>query len=432
MSDNKTYNLYEYDKLQSLPTENFNISEFKNFLNDVWINYKDTVSFWRDNLSEDITDFDIKSRQQFLYIDDRGKFKARNYVGYIKFQEYEFNLYPKICKDKDRQQITDIILKWLQYSNLYNFPHYESSLGFHECEDLFECLIYLYARYTSELFDSSIYQHYEEIIEETPFLKGKLNFTEYANNILTGKPHKFYCTYDSFEFNNKFNQIVKYVTKMLLSVSTKNKEMLNKILFILDEVDDVICTYDDCKKVYINRFMEDFVTVLDFCKLFLQNCITFNKNGEFDTFAFLLRTEVLFEDYISNLTKETIKEYTIKPQNISSLDDNDKYHIRPDILVYEKDESETPIKIIDVKYKDIKTYSDISYSDIYQCIAYATKLDCKDVTLLYPKTCDCEFQANNEAIKVQDIEIKFRFIDCCSKNNSIEIQKLLSLKKGIL
>lgn len=428
MNDNKclTYTLYEYGKLQSLPKENSYIREFKNFLDEVWINYKDTVKLWHEDLSEDNFDTDIRKHQQFLFFDDRDNFKSKNYVGYIKFKDSEFNLYPKICKDKNGKQAADILLKWLMYSDMYNFPHYKTGLASFDCDDLFECLIYLYAKYTYELFSTTLFQHYEEIQEETNFLKGKLNFTEYAKNIATGKSHKFYCTYDSFEFNNKFNQIVKYVTKRLLSISKKNQELLNKILFLLDEVDDVLCTYEDCKKVYINRFMEDFVTVLDYCKLFLQNCITFNQSGIFETFAFLLRTEILFEDYISNLAKEVLTEYQVKIQRTCSLDNEKQYHIRPDILIYENSKKENLIKIVDVKYKDVKS-RDISYSDIYQCMAYAKKLKCNDVTLIYPKTSNEEFQNNNKSIKIDDIEIKLRFIDCCSNEDSIGIRELLGL-----
>ena len=39
--------------------------------------------------------------------------------------------------------------------------------------------------------------------------------------------------------------------------------------------------------------MEDFVIVLEYCKLFLSHCISFNTDGENQSFAFLIRTEAL-------------------------------------------------------------------------------------------------------------------------------------------
>lgn len=87
----------------------------------------------------------------------------------------------------------------------------------------------------------------------------------------------FHCSFDSFELNNKFNQIVKYVSKRLLEVTSNdyNKRLLNDIICALNDVDDVNCSLEDCNQVYINRFMEDFVIVLEYCKLFLSHCISF-------------------------------------------------------------------------------------------------------------------------------------------------------------
>lgn len=420
MDSAKSIDLYEYGSLKPLPKEDFDVNAFKDFLDGMWTEYKESVKNWRDELSEDDTDKDIKKRQQFLYFDDRGNFKSKNYVGYIKFQGYEFNLYPKVCKGIEKKETNDMLIEWLEYSDVYNFPRYKTSLEGNGCKNIFECLIYIFAKYTRELFSTSLFQHYEEVSEETNFLKGKLNFNEYTKNIALGRMHKFHCTYDSFKFNNKFNQIVKYVTRMLFEISKSNKCLLSEILFILDDVDDVVCTYEDCKQVYINRFMEDFVIVLNYCKWFLQNSIAFNQTGGFESFAFLLRTEVLFEDYVSNLTKEKLKDYKVELQNKCSLDKDEHFLIKPDILLYFNDE-ENLAKIIDVKYKDVQSYEAVASSDIYQCLTYATKLKCNDVTLIYPKTSDCEFQNNKASINVEDIEIKFRFIECCSS----EIQNLL-------
>ena len=424
--------LYEYSNLQKLPAD-FQLYDFKTFLNNVWQKYKDEKpKFWRESENDDNSDIDICRTQQFLFFEE-DKIKSKNYVGYIKYGNTEFNLYPKFCRGKNKDYISKMLILWLSYSNNTIFPKIEnSSLNDIKCDSFFECLIYLFAKYTSELLSVSIYQHYEEISEETNFLKGRLNFSDYIKNIVNGKAHKFYCTYDSFEINNKFNQIVKYVSKCLFEISKNDdsKNLLSDIIFNLDAVDDVICTYNDCNSVYINRFMEDFNIVLDYCKLFLQNSITFNESGDFNNFAFLLRTETLFEDFISNATKEILEGFKVVKTQVSfPLDNDKKYYIRPDILIYTKENSNNLTKIADVKYKEIKSRQDISYSDIYQCMAYAKKLKCNDVTLIYPKSLNYDFQNNNESIEIEDINIKLRFIDCCSQEDFIKIKDLFDFEK---
>ncbi|MCR5260872.1 MAG: hypothetical protein K6C94_03450, partial [Candidatus Gastranaerophilales bacterium] len=65
------------------------------------------------------------------------------------------------------------------------------------------------------------------------------------------------------------------------------------------------------------------------------------------------------------------------------------------------------IKIIDIKYKIISNHKDISYHDLYQCVTYAKKLNCNDITLVYPKV-EIDFL---DAIKIDEININFAFVD---------------------
>ena len=434
MSNKKT-DLFEY-KFNDLPDglNGDTLKEFKKFLDNVWQKYKeDKPPYWRENLYDDEADEDIKKKQPFLFFDYE-KVKSRNYVGYIKFKEFEFNLYPKICSPNDKEEkinykkINNMLLLWLEYSNNVILPEIEAGLGNQDC-DFIEILIYLFAKYTSDLLAISIFQHYEEISEETNFFKGKLNFNEYIKNCACGKSHKFHCTYDSFEVNNKFNQIIKYVSKCLYEISNNddNKNYLIDILHSLDEVDDVVCTGSDCESVYINRFMGDFNTVLDYCKLFLANSVTFNESGKFDNFAFLLRTEVLFEDFISNFANKKFPKFEIHSQSQQKLDINEKFHYRPDLIIVNKGTK----KIIDIKYKDISNLNQISYADIYQCITYAIKENCKDITLLYPAFNSEQSEKKSlEKIEIEvpelkkNIDISFKFIDCCSdKENIDDIEK---------
>lgn len=433
---NKVTDLFEY-KFNNLPDglEGGTLKEFKEFLDKMWQKYKeDKPSYWRENLYDDESDEDIKKKQPFLFFDET-KVKSRNYIGYIKFKEFEFNLYPKICSPQDsKEKINDMLLLWLRYSNNVVLPEITAGLNDKNC-DFIEILIYLFAKYTSDLLSISIFQHYEEISEETNFLKGKLNFNEYIKNCACGKSHKFHCTYDSFEVNNKFNQIIKYVSKCLYEISNNNdnKNYLIDILHALNEVDDVVCTYNDCESVYINRFMGDFNTVLDYCKLFLANSITFNESGEFDNFAFLLRTETLFEDFISNYAQEKFPEFNIKAQSQKDLDTKGKFHYKPDLII-ENGENK---KIIDIKYKDISNINQISYADIYQCITYAIKENCENIVLLYP-----DFNKNKELSPISidtrkfcnrenaQISISFCFLNCCNGDTSEKIEE--NLKKEIV
>ena len=175
--------------------------------------------------------------------------------------------------------------------------------------------------------------------------------------------------------------------------------------------------------------MDDFNIVLDFCKLFLKNSVIFDNSGENNNFTFLIKTDRLFEDFISNFAKENIKEeYSIEAQKESYLDKNNKFKIKPDLIIEKENKI---IKIIDIKYKQVSKYSDISNADIYQCITYAQRLGCNEVVLLYPKykgddKSTVEEEINNESGKALNpiiiplpkdentkVNISFKFINCC-------------------
>ena len=156
--------LFEYGKLKTLPKD-LDVVAFKSFLNDVWEKYQEEKpAYWRENLDNEVDDEDVKKRQQFLFFDE-GKVKSKNYVGYIKFDDYEFNLYPKICKpieDEDgnmfnKKQINNMLYLWIKYSNNVILPKIESDLSEKKDIDFIDILVYLFARYTSDLLSISIF-----------------------------------------------------------------------------------------------------------------------------------------------------------------------------------------------------------------------------------------------------------------------------------
>jgi len=72
---------------------------------------------------------------------------------------------------------------------------------------------------------------------------------------------------------------------------TENKRLLSEILFLLDDVSDEHVTRAECERIKVNPFFEDMLIVLDYCKLFLGNSITYSYKNEFRVFAFLLPME---------------------------------------------------------------------------------------------------------------------------------------------
>ena len=381
-------NLFEYEN--KVPFKD-DFDGLELFLDDIWKN-REKNSFYSDNEEDK-----IESQRFLQFLHKSKEIKSNKYVGVIHYNGQKINLLPKIffdptqdCTSNEVHQIQNHILWWLSYCRKIKFPSYQASMGSAQ-SDFFEVLIYLFSKYTRELLNSAIYQQYEEVSEELPFIKGRLNVNQYINeNISRGNWHKLNCTYDAFVFDNEFNRIIKYVTTILFNVtsSADNKKNLRKILFILDEVSDERATAEQCSRITFNPIFGAFETVRDYCQLFLNNAVSFDYKNDLKLFAFLLPMEYVFEDFIFGFIEKEIPSINAKSQRSDTyLDEEGVFKLKPDLFLQTSERS----LIADTKYKIV--YSDdkdpkkgISQNDLYQMLAYAVRFEVDEIVLFYPNT----------------------------------------------
>ena len=378
------YTTFEYEELKLNEGLNKNdsldLDEFLTFLDGIWKR--------RDKNSKETDEAINDQNQRFYTLLRKDKLKQNNYVGVIQYKGRVFNLLPKICKNfKDEEKrikkINLNILWWLTYTPKIKFPKNLSSLD-KTSSSFLEIMIWLFASYTKEVLSKRFYQQFTELERETSYVKGKLLFNEYVKNYyVRGKWDKLYCQFESYELDNLFNRIIKYVATFLLQFSSVNetKRLLSEIIFLLDDVELKTVTIEDCYKVKFNYFQDEFESILEYCKLFLSNSSSINLNSNLKLFAFLIPMEQLFEDFIYGfISKELRNELEVKNQESYYLvENNSKYTIRPDLEITYND-----IAIIaDTKYKII--YDKLSNSGIYQMISYGIRRNCQNILLLYPE-----------------------------------------------
>lgn len=381
-------NLFEYQNKVDIQDSFEGLEEF---LDEIW-NNREKNSFYADEES------DTNESQKFIkFLHKSNELKSNKYVGVINYNGHKINLLPKIFFDSDREyesnevnQIQNHVLWWLSYCRKIKFPNYNTTLGSTK-SDFFEVLIYLFSKYTRELLSNSIYQQYEEVNRELPFIKGRLNTNKYiTQNLSTGRWHKLNCSYDAFVFDNEFNRIIKHVTNLLFNVTTsqENKKNLREILFILDEVSDERATAEQCSRISFNPMFGEFEVVRDYCQLFLNNCISFDYKNDLKLFAFLLPMEYVFEDFIFGFIDSELDKVTAKSQRSDKyLDEEQTFKLKPDLWL----KTEHHSLIADTKYKIV--YSDdkdpkkgISQNDLYQMLAYAVRFEVDEIILFYPNT----------------------------------------------
>lgn len=425
-------NLFEYQNKVTFPEMHFDNLEV--FLDDIWSKREKSSYYNEDENREEVQHF-----LQFLH--KNKELKSNKFVGVIHFQDQTINLLPKIFYNGTKTTpeyvkiINSHVLWWLSYCRKLRFPNYLSGLNAQQA-DFFEILIYLFSKYTKELLNSSVYQKYIEVENELSFVKGSINFSEYINqNLARGRNHKVNCRYDSFEMDNNFNQCIKNVSKLLLSVTkdVQTKRNLNDILFLLDEVSDVAISSEDCKRIQFNPMFMDFETVRDYCVLFLENSVSFNYKNDLKLFAFLLPMEYVFEDFIFGFIDRELGEVTAKSQAKYALDKLKLFGLKPDLLL----EVNGKKIIADTKYKMV--YDDrvdkkngISQNDLYQMVAYAIRFKATEIKLLYPNSVKnntthlkkieiLDELANKEMITITAHQLTILDIGLSLENNSIKL-----------
>jgi 5-methylcytosine-specific restriction enzyme subunit McrC len=398
-------NLFEYQNKIELPES---LEGLEDFLEDIWRKRENNPSFFEDSSINEA------SSQKFLnFLHKSNELKSNKFIGVIHYNGVKINLLPKIFFKDNKEysenevcQIHNHIIWWLSYCRKINFPKFSTSLGATN-NDFFEVLIYLFSKYTRDLLSVSAYHRYEEQNDELPYLKGQLNFNKYINrNVSSGNFHKLNCSYDAFVIDNEFNRIIKYVSGLLLSASKKseNKKYLREILFILDDVSDVKISAEQCDRITFNHLFRDFEIVLNYCKLFLENSISFDYKNNLKLFAFFLPMDYVFEDFIFGFIDKELETIIAKSQRSDVfLDKDKKFNLKPDLWIKTEHKNliaDTKYKIVYSGQKDPK--NGISQNDLYQMLTYAIRFKVSEIILFYPDT--IEYDQNEFAEIIIDVD----------------------------
>ncbi|HSW61441.1 MAG TPA: hypothetical protein VLJ60_11610 [bacterium] len=370
MTKNRIFNLFEFKKSEKI--EGLDFADFENFLNKIWENRPvDGFFYGRDKETEK------KSKgQRFFKLNYDGTITPRNYTGVVVYKDFTFNVFPKVFREPDKSLFADNLLYWLSYIDRFKFPKFEADQQKKD-SNILDIFIWLFANYTLETLNSSPYQQYEEVTEETSAIKGKIEFGDYIKNIVKGLWHKPVCRYSSFEYDNIFNRVVKATTKMLLSVtqSDMNRKTLSEIMFLLDDVTDISAASSDCDKIVLNPMFSQLKTIVEYCRLFLSSAVHATDSGKLSLFAFLIPMEKIYEEFLLGFIKANVDSNAGRKEE--KLDESGTYKIKKDIEI-------PNTCIIDAKYK-LPEDKKPAQSDIYQMVSYAIRSKTPDIFLIYPE-----------------------------------------------
>lgn len=374
------------------------------------LNWDQRISFYDDESKD--------SKQSFLDFKKKGIIRTNGYIGTIKFNGGQLNIFPKMfresfesndTKDLNINHLFKNLIFWLEYCQKSDFHYVKISSDLSETNNFKELFVVIFINNLNRVFSKTRYFQYEDKTEDISTIRGKFNVRDfYTKKYANGIIDKFQCSYSSFEFDNLLNRIIKFTCKMLINdTSSKNQIELKNILMRLSDVEDVYCSASDCRKVKISSVYDDYRIILSLCEIFLLNSYSNYDDSNFETMCFLFPTYLLFEGFIGGFIKDTYNnigsitlqasdKYLVNRIQYDGREFGQAFKMRHDILCEIKDKG---LFILDTKYKKIHRFeeseddtknfrksltNEVSQDDLYQVAVYAAKRNLKKAFLLYP------------------------------------------------
>ncbi len=291
-------------------------------------------------------------------------------------------------------QAKQILLDMLK--TLKNSPFKQSHISTLKTQHfpLLEVFAIMFLDELERLIKKGIKSDYVVREENRYFLKGKLLFTQNLKHNFAHK-ERFFTQSDEFIADIAPNRLI-VSTLLFLSrcnFSAKTSTRLMQSRFVFDEIaPSQNYDKDFAKCTNLKRF-KSYELILLWCKVFLKRQSFTTYEGSEKAFALLFDMNKLFESFVAWHLKRTLKNHIVKAQyGRKFLIQNDKFRIKPDLVIYGKDDidlEKAKAKVIaDTKWKILDFNRDdygISQADLYQVFAYLAKYQCAKGYLIYPK-----------------------------------------------
>ena len=360
------------------------------------------LAIWKTRSFLYASDFEIEpletqqrpDYQPFFRFDGASMY-AKNFIGFIQMEGQLLEVYPKVFKglDIDKGLMLKHIFFWFRYCRKIRFPYSETNLDSSPETDIPELLIWLFASQCLESIHQNPYHTYQETAEVLGTPRGRIDFQAYARNGLAkGLYHQVDCVYEPFVHDNQVNQAIKYVCRLLQSVARfgETQEILRKIIFTLDEVEDVPCHASSLQSIRLNPFFSDYEPLLDWCRRFLEQHLYSHRPYELSSWSLLLPMEYVFEDFVAGFIELKFPDWKVHYQksDLNLTDTPAAFRMKHDIFLQHRKDTTNSI-IVDTKYKSRlfeagDSKKGVSQADMYQVFSYAVRRKCSKVVVIYP------------------------------------------------
>jgi len=408
--------VYEYESVSIKELKDINQKESSN---------QEEVKNLLNNASKKLRK---NGKQQKFYTIDGDNLKFRNYVGFLRVGDFQFEILPKIWKkgenDEDKSETIENFTKFFVYGMLKpnELDRYFESGMKHKYTSFLNMLVHHYVISLERELKEGPYSEYVEIEEKGKFLKGRLDLNKQINSI---DKSNFHVRYYNHSYDNHLNRNLLFATKYMEDNSlfpikeTRLSYLINMFPEDISEIQEW-----NFKEFHFNRLNERFQLPYNYADLIVNgNVFSHNKGRKY--YSFLYDMNKLFEQFIANLIKRnssTIfgsgfarKNIRIqeRKKNFLYKDGEPTVFTIPDIFIELSSDSRI---IIDTKYQIMDGIDDndedeselvgnkkVKNSHLYQLYTYSKLYDANRAIIIYPLKSNSQNEIEINGIKINGI-----------------------------
>lgn len=399
---------------------------------------------------EQIEAINRESKVELIQLGRKG-LRAKQYVGMMQVGDERIQVLPKI-DDRTRRAVEDNESKIASAAvNLMVMMTYAENMRIHPLDlaqigtqrgSWMEWLIFLYASELQRQLRLGVQRAYTEREETLPLIRGKWalsrQFTRHPVLV-----DQFDVRYADFSANTVLNRVLLRSTTLLMRLTQKatNYRLLQSAYATMVGAGcnpGTALEAHYAELIHFTRLEERFRTAYQLADLFLQGSVTNIFQGRRQYPAFMFDMNVLFEGFVAGFLRRhkgrifggkaeaTRIVAQAKQQRVPLLRRESSgqtlFKLKPDLLIYQDGQ----LRMIgDTKYKTLdmdEQHRNMSESDSYQMLAYATAYRCEDVCLIYPQA---QNHAFDERYRITNHPSQLRIA-------SVNLQQRLDEPEGLI
>ena len=224
-------------------------------------------------------------------------------------------------------------------------------------------------------------QNYQTHEQNQPFLQGKLLIKQQLQ-YNAHQPHKFFHQTEQFIHDTACNRLVKTTLQTVIvkfNVIALPAIWQNIPTLLPNQYQTFFHQANQELQALPQIIGQQNSRLIEFCYIILtlQQAI---GQGQTHSPTLLINMQFAFEKWIGFKIRQMFDNAEIVEQKSQHLTIDGRLAIKPDIWLKDKNS----VKVIDIKWKNIKSVNDISLADMYQLMTYANEFGADEAWLIVP------------------------------------------------